>query len=452
MKNPFRRFSYWLQTLVYSALMFFLLSLVFLIASPFQRVYDLSSEKRFSLDPLTREVLRQFQTEKVDLIGFFKKDAPALPEIESLLPSLKKSLFRLTFTHYDLEQDPDQARKYGIHEQGVLLVEAKGRRSIIPRLDAEGFRRAFEKLSDKSPPRILFLKGHGEVSLEDAGLVGYSFVKDRLANESYLVQEDFAGSYAFAQADLVIVSYPKEDLATSEVEALKKFLETKSAMFMIDPEEKGVYPNLQAFLSGLGAELGNNVVLDRSSRLYGADDLIAVITQFTQHPIVKGFDAPLFLPLTRSVRMSEAPGSEKWNRDYFIFSGKDSWGETSYSSLERGTYAFSETEDDKGPLALALAVQRKEGPENRVLVFGDSDLINNTNFNAGGNRLLFLNSIRWLLKEKILSRRGGSTTNSQAFVLSPKKQTALFWGVALLPALLGLLFLGGFFFLRRIST
>ncbi len=452
MKDPLRRFSYWFQTLIYSALVLFLLSLIFLIASPFQRVYDLSSEKRFSLNSRTQGVLRQFQTEQVDLVGFFKKNDPVLLEIESLLPSLKKSLFRLTFTHYDLERDPDQARKYGIHEQGVLLAEAKGRRCIIPRLDEEGFRRAFEKLADKDPPRILFLKGHREVSLKDTGLVGYSFVKDRLANESYLVQEDFTGSYAFSQADLVIVGYPKEDFTAPELETLTKFLGTKSAMFMIDPEEKEVYPKLQAFLSGLGAELGHNVVLDRSSRLYGADDLIGVITQFTQHPIVNGFDAPLFFPLTRSVGMNEAPGSEKWKRDPFIFSGKNSWGETSYSSLEIGSYAFSETEDDKGPLPLALAVTRAERPENRVLVFGDSDFSNNTNFNAGGNRLLFLNSIRWLLKEEILSGADRSTVSSQAFVLSPEKRTALFWKAVLLPALLGFLLLAGFFFLRRIST
>jgi len=452
MRNPFLRMNYWLQTLIYSVLFLLLLGLIFLILSPFHRVYDLSSEKRFSFHTKTRALLKPFQTEPVDLIGFFKKDDPAVPEIESLLPSLRRSLFRLQFTRYDLEQDPDEAKKYGIHEQGILLVEAKGRRAVISELNEEGFRSAFERLSSKDLPSVLFLTGHGEVSLADKGMVGYSFVKDRLVNEPYTVEEGPIGSYAFSQADLIVIAYPKKDFSAPELEELSKYLETRPAIFMIDPEEKAVYPNFQKFLSSLGVDLGNNVVLDRSSRLYGADDLIAVVIQFNQHEIVKGFEAPLFLPLVRSVRMVSGPGSEKWGGEYLLFSGPDSWGETNYSSLERGSYAFSESEDEKGPLALAAALERKAEPRNRVLIFGDSDFANNTNFNAGGNRLLFLNSIRWTLKEKIRFSGEHATQNSEAFVLSAKKQPLLFWTVVVGPALFSLVLLGGFFFLRKIST
>ena len=164
------------------------------------------------------------------------------------------------------------------------------------------------------------------------------------------------------------------------------------------------------------------------------------------------FDMPLFFPLVRSVHMAKKPAAGDWEMDYLIYSGDESWGETNYRTLEQGNYAFNIEEDNKGPLPLAIALERKEEPQNRVLIFGDSDFANNTNFNAGGNRLLFLNAISWILKENLTFGDQGAAPDAKPWVLEEKKRTWIFLATAVIPACLCFLALGSFFVLRRLLT
>jgi len=237
-----------------------------------------------------------------------------------------------------------------------------------------------------------------------------------------------------------------------EIVRLKEFAKTKNIIFMIDPEEEGTYPSLREMLLELGVVLGDDVVLDRTSRSYGADDLIPVVTNFTHHPIVRYFDAPLFFPLSRSLKMIESGESSVWEKDYLLFSGNDSWGESDYQSLEKGNYSFNVTQDQKGPLPMAIALERKEEPKNRILVFGDSDFANNTNFNVGANRLLFLNAISWALDTDLVFTRNMNKERSQAWVLPAARKGHLLFLMVLSPALLSFIILGLLFVKRRRSV
>jgi len=256
----------------------------------------------------------------------------------------------------------------------------------------------------------------------------------------------------FKEADTIILPYPKKDFSSYEIDQLREHLQSKNALLLLDPEEAGIYPKLRGLLEEWGVQMGDDVILDRTSRLYGADDLIPVITNTTQHPIVKDFEAPLFFPLVRSIQMGEPSSEEEWSQDYLLFSGNDSWGESDYSSLERGNYSFSEGEDTKGPLAIAMALEHKKEPGNRIVVIGDSDFINNTNFNAGQNQLLFLNSLRWILKETIRDRVQKAESQKGVWVLAESKRTPVFLMIIAFPALLSFLLFGGFFLIRRMLT
>jgi len=448
MKLPFPRLHYWIQNILYSSVFLAALILALLIAAPFHRVFDLSPEGQFSFDRRTRELVKPFRDAPVRLIGFFDSEDPVITEVESSLPGLKKYFPLLTFKNYELEKNPAEARRYGVHEHGILLLEAGGRRVAVTRLGEQGIREAFERLAER-PPLIFFLKGHGEADLNDAGPAGFAFAADRLVNEAYGVKQDLIDSPSFQQADLLVVAAPKKDLARGELERIIDFLKSRSVFFLIDPEEKESFSNLSAFLESRGAGLGDNVIVDRGSRFFGADDLIPVATDFTRHEIVKNFEAPLFFPLARSVRMTDLRERGGWDRDYLLFSGPESWGETDYSSLEQGNFAFEAGRDEKGPLALGLALANKGASGNRMLVFGDSDFINNTNFAAGGNRFLFLNSVSWLLHEKL---RYGADRLKPAFrpwVIPPGGTFWLFLGVVMLPAVLSALLFGGLYVMRR---
>ncbi len=452
MRNPFKRLNYWFQTALYSALFLAVLIFVFVLAAPFNQIFDFSPEKKFSFSDKTQAIFEEVRNEKIELIGFFQNDDPVIHDAESLFSSFKRYLPKLTFSHYDPEKDPDQARAYGIHEYGVILIKMGARQTVVMAIDEEGVRQALERLTTKKRPVILFIEGHREASPADTGALGYSFLKDSLINSAYVVKQGFIDSPSFKEADLLILAYPKKDFTPEEINSLRSFTSKKSAIFMVDPEEESIFPVFQEFLLEYGVELGNTVILDRTSRIYGADDLIPVVNDFTNHEIVKGFDLPIFFPLARSLEMKDTPEAEIWEKDYLVFSGPESWGETDYGTLEEGNYSFDKTTDVPGPLPLAVALERKTEPKNRVLIFGDSDFVNNTNFNAGGNRLLFLNTIAWTLHEKLLFGEREPAPDSKPWVMPSGKKMKIFFALILIPGALCFFILGSLFVFRRLMT
>jgi len=452
MKNPLGRFNYWVQSFVYSVLVVAILGLGFALSTPYTRVFDFSPHQRYSLQPETKEIFQKIGKRKVRMIGFFREGDPVVQEIESMLVSFRQYLPGLKFNQYDLAKHPDEAKRYGVHEQSVLLIEMEGKVYQLRELHETPLREALQHLSEPNPQLIFFATGHGEAILSDEGALGYSFIRDRLRNQGYRVKQDYLESPLLNEASLVIFAYPKSDLAPQELHLLENYSEQGSLIFLMDPEEEGVYPIFRNFLDELGIRLGNNVVLDRSSRLYGVDDLVSVVTDFAHHEILTDVEGSLYFPLSRSLDMKEDEAPGEWSKDFLVFSSKASWGETAYESLQDGTYAYDRLEDTKGPLALALALERKPDPQSRILVFGDSDFINNTNLNAGTNLRLFLNATTWALKEKIVSKVTAVQSQSTPFVLSSKQRPLAFWGMVALPASLSLFVFGGVFVFRQLFS
>ena len=155
MSNPFKRLNYWFQTLIYSLVFTVVLLLVFKIASPFHRVYDFSSQKRFSFSEETVAVIKQVGKRPIKIVGFLKESDPDIREIEAFTSSLQNMLPQIKFYQFDLEEDPDMAEEYQVHETGTLLLQLEGRRNLILSLNDQGIRRGFEGVLMKKQPKVL---------------------------------------------------------------------------------------------------------------------------------------------------------------------------------------------------------------------------------------------------------------------------------------------------------
>ncbi len=98
-----------------------------------------------------------------------------------------------------------------------------------------------------------------------------------------------------------------------------------------------------------------------------------------------------------------------------IKSGKNSWGERNLNALfdPQGSTAARDPEDLKGPVSIAVAMERAvaaagdaKGDDasfttsTRVLVFGDATWIQNGNLTTMGNRDVALNSVNWAIGEE----------------------------------------------------
>lgn len=224
-------------------------------------------------------------------------------------------------------------------------------------------------------------------------------------------------------------------------------------MLLIDPETD---TGMGEFLKSCGIEVGQDMIVDKLSRLFGADYLTPIVSQYADyHPITENFQAASFFPLARSVSVAQDLPPQVENTE-IAKTGPSSWAETDLVTLKKGDASFDKEEDTMGPIPVAVvSTIQHEPPETkeakdsqedtprpaRVVVFGDSDFAGNTYLNLSGNRDLFMNTLSWLAEEEDLIAIRPKKRESQPVVLSYAQGRIIFWvSVVLLPG--GVLIIG----------
>ena len=218
---------------------------------------------------------------------------------------------------------------------------------------------------------------------------------------------------------------------------------------MIDPVDPGEGKNLERFLLEYGVQLGDNAVVDKLSKLFGADYLIPLITEYKPHPITKGFRTACFLSIARSVRKAASvpPGFEVTE---LALTGAGSWAETDLKNLGEGTAEFDQTKDLPGPVSIAVAVSKTEGKNGRLVVVGDSDFVTNSYLNLSGNKDFMLNVVAWLSGDEFAISIRPRARETTPLYLKETDQQFLFYGPVLgLPFCFLAVGTGVFFWRRR---
>jgi ABC-type uncharacterized transport system involved in gliding motility auxiliary subunit len=169
---------------------------------------------------------------------------------------------------------------------------------------------------------------------------------------------------------------------------------------MIDPVTSS---GIEEILKKLGVKLGNDVIIDPVSRIFGGDLNIPVVSSYPTHQITDNFNIITFFPVARSIGF-DLDGSKDIDFEPVIQASPSSWAET---DLDKRNADFDPKKDRKGLIAIGATVtlHEKEGidaPKEkrfRLVIFGDSDFSSNAWFSSSGNGDLFLNSINWLAQE-----------------------------------------------------
>ena len=236
-----------------------------------------------------------------------------------------------------------------------------------------------------------------------------------------------------ADAAVVIVAGPRQELLENEMQSLEAFLGRGGRLLLLlDPDTaRGFMPFVQHY----GLELSEDVIIETNplGRLVGGDYLVPVVMSYEPHAITKDFGNTMSIfPVVRSVQVSkDLP--EGITAQALASTSPESWAETDMQGLKEGRSAFDEGTDRRGPVSLAAVANiapkhadeparpqtamRRKSRENpvggRLVVFGDSEFANNNFFASPGNGNLFLNTVSWLAEEEdliaIRPRQGGKS-------------------------------------------
>jgi ABC-type uncharacterized transport system involved in gliding motility auxiliary subunit len=394
--------------------------------------FDLTENLRYSLSPQSQKILRSLE-EPVKAYAFFKEAEPSREAARALLDRYQYYSKQFSWEFLDPDRFPLKAQSYNVTTYDIIVLARGDRFEKATLAEEENITNALLKLTREEKRVIYFLEGHGEHGLEHFEKDGYSEIRKALENENYEVKPlMLAGEEGVPEdADLVLVGGPIKAYLDEELASLRAYLEIGGKVLILTDPEKS--PGMEAFLETYGIELGNDIIVDRGSRVLVGDYLVPLIAQYEYHPITKDFrQRPVltFLPLAQSVRPAEEP-PEGIQVKELARTGPGSWGERDLERLKDGEAQLDPENDFEGPVPVAVVASIRTGGEEEkatMVVFGDSDFIANGYIDPerSGNQDLFLNTVNWLAEQEDLISIRPKSAASRPIRLQPSEQILIF--------------------------
>jgi ABC-type uncharacterized transport system involved in gliding motility auxiliary subunit len=441
--------------------------------------FDWTSSQLYSLSDKTQKVLKGLKSD-IDFYVFMSPEQRDLYQSTSELLQRYGSASRHVHVRViDLEKNPVEAQaltqKFGITTQGVVVASGNDKRVIatqdLAEIDSQSgepritgfkgeqlFTSAILQLSEGRKPKILFVTGHGEHSLDDQSGHGLSGAQQLLGRDNFDLSEWASLGQAAVPpgTDLVVIAGPTASFVQPELDVLSAFLNNGGRMLvMLDPTVAPgaagglVDTHLEAWLARYGVKVGQNIVVDPASMLpfFGPETIF--IKSYGDHPVTKAFaggGVPVLVSLARSAGAGSAPGIKV--TDLLRTSAKG-WGETDLAHLDKVGF---DARDLAGPVPVgAVAESALTAPGKRpmrLVVFGDSDFATNQLLGANAdNGLLLSNTLNWLVEREALLGIPPKKTEQVRLTLTGEEIRRIYLVVALLPILA--VILGGVVFSRR---
>lgn len=425
-----RSAKYGANTAFMIVVFFLILVLISFMSSRYKVRWDLTATKRYTLSDQSRNIVKALKKD-VSAVAFYRSDERTRQAMEDLLLEFSQLSPRFTYQFIDPDKQPGAAAKYGVTAYRTTLMKSGNNQHEVGFESEERLVNAILKVTRDEVKTVYFLKGHGENDIADMQNTGYKAIKEAIEKENYQVKELTLPGATEVPSDcaLLIVSGPKKDLLPDELGNLTSYANRGgSLLFMVDPAP---IDKTAEFLNGYGFRLGNDIVIDKMSQVFGANYLVPVVTQFEkEHPITGEFNVMTFFPLARSIEIDREPSRGAY---MLAFTGEASWGETDKKALEEGKAEYNEGTEKKGPLSVAaVATKDVSGASERkvfakVVVVGDSDFVNNTHVNLAGNKDFFLNTVNWLTEEAELISVRKKDASMTPVILTSTQGRFIFW-------------------------
>jgi ABC-type uncharacterized transport system involved in gliding motility auxiliary subunit len=411
---------------------------------------DLTEGKGYSISSQSQKIVKTIKQD-VWVRAFFQTGNPGQKKAQGLFETYALNNPRIHFQFIDPDRQPSLARQYGIRNYGEVILESGGKTQSVTSADEEGITNGLLRLMQTKAKKVVFLTGHGEKSLLDTQKTGFSQAKGLLEKENYQVEEMnlLGGTGLPAEARCLVIAGPKKSFFPEEIEDLKKYLKAGGrVILLLEPYQDGGF---KEWLASLGVTLGQDMVIDKLSRVFGGDYLIPMAGAYGQHPITEKFTVATFFPTARSLTLASSPPAGVFY-DVLVRSSSGSWAEFNKKAVEKGQAAFDPGQDQKGPLTLAVLVtlappehkaeskdppgKETKIPKGQLVLFGDSDYASNGYFNLSGNGDLFLNAVNYLTEEEALIAIRPAKTPVRPLSLSSSQAMVLFLvPMVLLPGL-----------------
>jgi ABC-type uncharacterized transport system involved in gliding motility auxiliary subunit len=398
-----RQTKYIAYATVYILVVLAAVVIVNFLADRYNKSYDATSNKRYSLSDQTAKVVKGLKQD-ANITYFntstrFKQGKDLLDEYAALSP-------KVHVRYVDPDKDPEVARQVGVKSfDNAAVVQIGDRKEEAKSMDEEGVTGAIIRVLKNQTRTVCFVTGSGEHQIDDSERNGFSHFKELLSKEDYEAKSVNLLQQANVPNDctVLVLGGPTRDYLQPEVDAIKKYVEDGGrALFMLDPplkigrSEIGDNDALTSLLSSWGISLDKDLILDLNplGQLVGVGPQVALVTSYDSHAIVNGMKGTATgFPLSRSL---EVKNGDKTTVEKLFDTSATSLATKNLSSPSVDP---NDPKNTKGPLTIAAAGTYNTGkPESqgRFVVVGSSAWAANSFISFNGNSDLALNAVDWL--------------------------------------------------------
>ena len=403
-----RQTQYIAYAAVYIIVVFCILTVGNVLADRYNRSYDSTSNKRYSLSDQTLKIIRELKQPAT--ITYFGQST-RFDEAKNQLEQYSNASPKVHVEYVDPDKKPEEARAAGIKEYGTVVVQIGDRHEQAKGLTEEDITGAFIRDLKNNTRTVCFVTGGGERQIDDSSRGGYSQFKELLGKDEYETKSINLLEKAEVPSDctVVVIGGPKGNYEQPEVDALKKYVESGGrAFFLIDPPLKigtsQIADNdaLTAVLADWGVTLDKDLILDLNpiGQLAGLGPQVALVSSYTSQPIVSDMKGSATgFPIVRSM---EVKNGAKTSVDKLFDSSSTS---LATSKLDSPRIDPNDPKNRRGPLTIAAAGTYDTGNKNspgRFVVIGSSDWAANSFISFNGNSDLALNAVNWLASDEDL--------------------------------------------------
>lgn len=378
------------------------------LADRFNKSYDATSNKRYSLSEQTAKIVKGLKQDATityfDQSTRFHEGRDLLDEYANLSPKVKVE-------YVDPDKNPQAARAAGIREFGTAVVQVGARTDVAKSMTEEGITGAFIRDLKSTTRTVCFVSGSGEHQLDDSDREGLSRFKDLLSKDDYESKTVSLLEHAEVPSECttLVVAGPTRNYEQPEVDAIKEYVEGGGrALVTLDAPIKAGHSEiadndaLANLLQSWGVTLNKDLILDLNpiGQLVGLGPQVALVTRYESQPIVTDMKGTATgFPLSRSL---EIKSTDKTSVQKLFDSSSTSLATNNLSSE---SVNVNDPKNKKGPLTIAAAGTYNTGKENsqgRFVVVGSSSWLDNGFINFNGNNDLALNTINWLSSDEDL--------------------------------------------------
>jgi len=435
--------------------------------------YNVTGTQQDKLTPATLQVLQSL-TNDVRVIIYFDPEHPLYPYVKSMLEEYSAANRFVKVETVNYRSEPTKAlqvlTEYRLPQDSkdLIIFAANGKMDYVAQgelsdLDMDDLlkgktkevkRKAFKgelyftskilTVSHNKPSTAYYLVRHGEHEPEAEGAFGYKKFIELLNfnNVKVNVLDLIKRTDIPSDCDLLIIAGPEREIDSKELEKVDHYLSQGGRLFFL--ANSNTKPGPEQLLAKWGVDLGNNLVLDAQNTSEGQ---LILFDNYGNHPIVQPLSKnKLVIYQSPSRSVTAFPGSNT-QADSAEVTDLFSTGQggVAYTDFRNGV-PYASLKDRRGVIPVAVAVKkgglrtvRLERATTRLVVCGDSYLLDNSMMQNPGNEEFARQACNWLLGRTIMvDSIGPRSFTEYTIIITDSQMVILRW--VLLGAFPGVVF------------